>query len=55
MQQLAGALRQQDVRLVTSLARLAQPENRCLLPANSFAGYAPEPNPEEERCGLVRA
>ena len=22
------------------------PENRCLVPANSFAEYAPEPNPE---------
>ena len=24
----------------------AQPENRCLVPANSFAKYAREPNPE---------
>jgi putative SOS response-associated peptidase YedK len=23
-----------------------KPENRCLVPANSFAEYAPEPNPE---------
>jgi putative SOS response-associated peptidase YedK len=23
-----------------------RPENRCLVPANSFAEYAPEPNPE---------
>jgi putative SOS response-associated peptidase YedK len=22
-----------------------KPENRCLVPANSFAEYAPEPNP----------
>jgi putative SOS response-associated peptidase YedK len=23
-----------------------KPENRCLVPFNSFAEYAPEPNPE---------
>jgi putative SOS response-associated peptidase YedK len=31
-----------------------KPENRCLVPANSFAEYAPEPNPEtkkKESCG----
>jgi putative SOS response-associated peptidase YedK len=30
-----------------------KPENRCLVPANSFAEYAPEPNPrdgQERRC-----
>jgi hypothetical protein len=30
------------------------PESRCLVPANSFAEYAPEPNPETKRrtwCG----
>jgi putative SOS response-associated peptidase YedK len=34
-----------------------KPENRCLVPANSFAEYAPEPNPEtkKKRCGVVRA
>ena len=26
-----------------------RPENRCLVPANSFAGYAPEPNPETKK------
>jgi putative SOS response-associated peptidase YedK len=26
-----------------------KPENRCLVPANSFAEYAPEPNPETRR------
>ena len=33
-----------------------KPENRCLVPANSFAEYAPEPNPEtqEKGRGLVR-
>jgi putative SOS response-associated peptidase YedK len=25
-----------------------KPENRCLVPANSFAEYAPEPNPEKK-------
>ena len=33
-----------------------KPENRCLVPFNSFAEYAPEPNPETKRKdGLVRA
>jgi putative SOS response-associated peptidase YedK len=26
-----------------------KPENRCLVPANSFTEYAPEPNPETKR------
>jgi hypothetical protein len=26
-----------------------KPENRCLVPANSFAEYAPEPNPETKK------
>ena len=32
-------------------------ENLCLVPANSFAEYAPEPNPEtkKEGCRVVRA
>jgi putative SOS response-associated peptidase YedK len=32
-----------------------KPENRCLMPFNSFAEYAPEPNPETKKrmwCGL---
>jgi len=29
------------------------PENRCLVPANSFAEYAPEPNPETKRKDVV--
>src|ERR1700747_1288673 len=34
-----------------------KPENRCLVPANSFAEYAPkaEPGDQEEGRGLVRA
>jgi putative SOS response-associated peptidase YedK len=34
-----------------------KPENRCLVPFNSFAEYAPEPNPETKKKvrGLVRA
>jgi putative SOS response-associated peptidase YedK len=34
-----------------------KPENRCLVPANSFAEYAPEPNPETKKKGrgVVRA
>jgi putative SOS response-associated peptidase YedK len=40
--------------VVAALAGL-KPEGRCLIPANSFAEYAPEPNPETKtrtRCGL---
>ena len=33
-----------------------KPENRCLVPFNSFAEYAPEQSrDQEEGCGLVRA
>jgi putative SOS response-associated peptidase YedK len=34
-----------------------KPENRGLVPANSFAEYAPEPNPETKKKGrgVVRA
>jgi putative SOS response-associated peptidase YedK len=30
-----------------------KPENRCLVPANSFAEYAPEPNPEPKKKDVV--
>ena len=30
-----------------------KPENRCLVPANSFAEYAPEPNPETSKKDVV--
>jgi putative SOS response-associated peptidase YedK len=30
-----------------------KPENRCLVPANSFAEYAPEPNAETKKKDLV--
>jgi putative SOS response-associated peptidase YedK len=30
-----------------------QPENRCLVPATSFAEYAPEPNPETGKKDIV--
>src|SRR5450432_4857724 len=32
-----------------------KPENRCLVPANSFAEYAPEPNPETKKKDVVSA
>jgi putative SOS response-associated peptidase YedK len=36
------------------VAALAQkPEHRCLVPANSFAEYAPEPNPETKKKDVV--
>jgi putative SOS response-associated peptidase YedK len=31
-----------------------KPENRCLVPANGFAEYAPEPNPETKKKEVVR-
>jgi putative SOS response-associated peptidase YedK len=30
-----------------------KPENRCLVLANSFAEYAPEPNPETKKKDMV--
>jgi putative SOS response-associated peptidase YedK len=30
-----------------------KPANRCLVPANSFAEYAPEPNPETKKKDVV--
>ena len=30
-----------------------KPENRCLVPANSFAENAPEPNPETKKKDVV--
>jgi putative SOS response-associated peptidase YedK len=30
-----------------------KPENRCLVPFNSFAEYAPEPNPETKKEDIV--
>jgi putative SOS response-associated peptidase YedK len=30
-----------------------KPESRCLMPANSFAEYAPEPNPETKKKDVV--
>jgi putative SOS response-associated peptidase YedK len=32
---------------------LAKPENRCLVPANSFAEYAPQPNPATKKKDVV--
>jgi hypothetical protein len=30
-----------------------KPENRCLVPANGFSEYAPEPNPETKKKDVV--
>src|SRR5882757_7274422 len=30
-----------------------KPENRCLVPFNSFAEYAPEPNPETKKKDVI--
>ena len=39
--------------VVSALAGWLKPENRCLVPANSFAEYAPEPNPETKKKDVV--
>src|SRR3982750_3683600 len=46
-------LNEHPQHFITALARLAEPENRCLVPANSFAEYAPEPNPETRKKDVV--
>ena len=35
------------------MATGAEPENRCLVPANSFSEYAPEPNPATKKKNVV--
>jgi hypothetical protein len=30
-----------------------KPENRCLVPFNSFAEYGPEPNPDTKKKDVV--
>ena len=32
---------------------MCKPENRCLVPVNSFAEYAPEPNPATKKKDVV--
>ena len=44
---------QHPQHVVTALAGWLKPENRCLVPANSFAEYAPEPNPETKKKDVV--
>jgi hypothetical protein len=39
--------------VITTLAGLASRENHCLVPANSFAEYAPESNPETGKKDVV--
>jgi putative SOS response-associated peptidase YedK len=47
----AGNFPVTNIRYTSSPHRRAwlKPENRCLVPANSFAEYAPEPNPETKK------
>jgi len=40
-------------RICSSLRLSLKPENRCLVPANSFAEYAPEPNPATGQKDVV--
>jgi putative SOS response-associated peptidase YedK len=40
---------QYSQHFIAALAGWLKPENRCLVPANSFAEYAPEPNPETNK------
>ena len=44
---------QHPQHVVTALARLAQAGEPLLVPANSFAEYAPEPNPETKKKDVV--
>ena len=39
--------------ILTALEHVAEAGNRCLVPANSFAEYAPEPNPETKKKDVV--
>jgi hypothetical protein len=39
--------------IITALASVVDAESRCLVPANSFAEYAPEPNPETGKKDVV--
>ena len=39
--------------VIAALARWLKPENRCLVPANRFAEYAPDPNPETKKKDVV--
>jgi putative SOS response-associated peptidase YedK len=38
---------------VTNIRNTTSPANRCLVPFNSFAEYAPEPNPETKKKDVV--
>jgi putative SOS response-associated peptidase YedK len=44
---------QHPQHFVAALAGWLKPENRCLVPFNSFAEYAPEPNPETKKKDVV--
>jgi putative SOS response-associated peptidase YedK len=45
-QKPAGVNRRAAIFYLTRRCRVSVAESRCLVPANSFAEYAPEPNPE---------
>jgi putative SOS response-associated peptidase YedK len=44
---------QHPQHVVAALGGWQKPENRCLVPANSFAEYAPEPNPATKKKDVV--
>jgi putative SOS response-associated peptidase YedK len=44
---------QHPQHVVAALAGWLKPENRCWVPANSFAEYAPEPNPKTKKKDVV--
>jgi putative SOS response-associated peptidase YedK len=48
-----GARHEHSQHVIAALARLAETEHRCLVPASSFAEYAPEPNPETKKKDVV--
>jgi putative SOS response-associated peptidase YedK len=52
-QKPAGVNRRAAIFYLTRRCRVSVAESRCLVPANSFAEYAPEPNPETKKKDVV--
>ena len=48
-----AACHQHPQYAIAALAGVLEPKNRCLVPANSFAEYAPEPNPGIKKKDVV--
>jgi putative SOS response-associated peptidase YedK len=48
-----GGRDERPQHFLAALAGWLKPESRCLVPFNSFAEYAPEPNPETKKKDVV--